>query len=164
MFHCHGSCSTGQHRPLRDVCHLHSDGWRNLDASWQSSLLRNGSWMQSLQKLSKRDCINAPEFAGSNIILEVVKNAHVQIPPILIKCSNMVPTLFQKWNSRTFQGLNEDKITFFKHYCIVIWCIVNALFCAEITCHTLNCNIRHVENTDHRISSERFDDEIIESP
>ena len=35
------------------------------------------------------------------------------------------PTLFQKWNSSTFQGLFTDKITFFKHYRITIWRIVN---------------------------------------
>ena len=55
----------------------------------------------------------------------------------------------------------------FKHYCIVIWCIVNALLSDEITCHTPNYNIRQVpvDNTDHRISSDGiFDDKITKSP
>ena len=43
--------------------------------------------------------------------------------------TNMDPTLFPIWNSRTFQGLIKDKIIIFKHYCIIIWCIVNAFFC-----------------------------------
>ena len=55
--------------------------------------------------------------------------------------ANKVPTLFQKRNSRTFQGLFKDKITFFKHYRIVIWCIVNALFSNEIICHKPNLQI-----------------------
>ena len=54
---------------------------------------------------------------------------------------HMVPTLFPKRNSRTFQGLIKDKAAFFKHYRIVIWCIVNAVLCGEITCHTSNFNI-----------------------
>ena len=54
-----------------------------------------------------------------------------------------VPTLFPKWNSRTFQGLIMDKITFFKHYQMVIWYIVNVFFCDEITSHTPNYNIHH---------------------
>ena len=74
------------------------------------------------------------------------------------------PHFFQIWNSMTYQGFIKKKITLFKHYRIVIWCIVNALFCVEITCHTPNYNIHHVENTDHRVSSDGFDDEIIESP
>ena len=58
------------------------------------------------------------------------------------KCALIkVPTLFQKWNSWTFQGLIKDKITFYKHYQIVIWCIVNALFCDRIS--TPNYNIHH---------------------
>ena len=79
----------------------------------------------------------------------------------LSSAKNKVPTLFQKWNLRTFQGFIKDEITFFKHYRIIICCIVNALFCAEITRKTPNYNIHHVENTDHRISSDRFDDKII---
>ena len=64
----------------------------------------------------------------------------------------------------TFQGLFKDKITLFKHYRIVIWCIVNTLLCDEIACHTPNYSNRHVENTDHRISSDGgFDDEITKS-
>ena len=64
----------------------------------------------------------------------------------------------------TFQGLFKDKITFFKHYRIVIWCIVNTLLCDEIACHTPNYSTRHVENTDHRISSDGgFGDEITKS-
>ena len=64
----------------------------------------------------------------------------------------------------TFQGLFKDKITFFKRYRIVIWCIVNILLCDEIACHTPNYSTRHVENTDHRISSDGgFDDEITKS-
>ena len=39
------------------------------------------------------------------------------------------------------QGLFKEKITFFKHYRIIIWHIVNALFGDEITCRTPNCNI-----------------------
>ena len=57
--------------------------------------------------------------------------------------AHKVPTLFPKWNSRNFQGLIKDKITFFKHYLMVIWCIVNAFLCDEITCHTPNYNICH---------------------
>ena len=34
-----------------------------------------------------------------------------------------------------------DKLTFFKHYGIIIWHIVNALLYDEITCHTLSHNI-----------------------
>ena len=65
----------------------------------------------------------------------------------------------------TFQGLFKGTITFFKHYRIIIWCIVNALLCDEIACHTPNYSIRHVENTDHRIISDGgFDDEIIKPP
>ena len=52
-----------------------------------------------------------------------------------------VPTLFQKWISRIFQGLSKDKITFFKHYRTVFWQIVWLLFCDKLTCHTPNCNI-----------------------
>ena len=37
-----------------------------------------------------------------------------------IYTENMVPTLFQKRNSRTFKGLFKHKITFFKHYGIAI--------------------------------------------
>ena len=33
-----------------------------------------------------------------------------------------VPTLFQKWNSRTFQGLSKYESAFFKNYRINIWC------------------------------------------
>ena len=51
---------------------------------------------------------------------------------------NIVPTLFQKRNSMTFQWLFKDKITFFKHYGIII---VNVLFCDKITYHTSNYNI-----------------------
>ena len=53
---------------------------------------------------------------------------------------NKVPTPFQKWNSRTFQGLSKDKITFFKHYQKVIWHVVWVLFCDELTCHIPYCN------------------------
>ena len=63
----------------------------------------------------------------------------------------------------TYQGQNY----IFKHYCIIIWCIVNALFSDEITCHTPNYNIRQVpvDNTDHRIRSDGiFDDKITKSP
>ena len=46
-----------------------------------------------------------------------------------------------------------------------IWCIVNALLCDEIACHTPNYSTRHVENTDHRISSDGgFDDELPNQP
>ena len=54
-----------------------------------------------------------------------------------------VPKRFPKWNSRTFQGLIKDKFTFFKHYGIIIWLIVNMFFCDEITCYTPNYNIHH---------------------
>ena len=65
----------------------------------------------------------------------------------------------------TFQGLFKDKITFFKHYRIDIWCIVSALLCDEIACHTPKYSARHVENTDHRISSDGwFDDDITKPP
>ena len=65
----------------------------------------------------------------------------------------------------TYQGQNY----IFKHYCIIIWCIVNALFSDEMTFHTPNYNIRQVPvgNTDHRISSTCnaiFDDKITKSP
>ena len=39
------------------------------------------------------------------------------------------------------QGLSKNKITLSKYYWIIIWHIVNALFCDEITCHTPNYNI-----------------------
>ena len=42
------------------------------------------------------------------------------------------------------QGLSKAKITYFKHYRIVFLCIVNVLFCDEISCHTLNCNIHTI--------------------
>ena len=65
----------------------------------------------------------------------------------------------------TLQGLFKDNIIFFKYYRIDIWCIVIALFCYEITCHTPNYRPLHVENTDHLISSDgRFDDEVTKSP
>ena len=41
--------------------------------------------------------------------------------------------------SRTYQGQNY----IFKHYRIVIWCIVNVFLCDEISCHTSNFNIHH---------------------
>ena len=50
---------------------------------------------------------------------------------------------FPKWNSRTFQWPIKDKITFFKHCRIVIWCIVNAFFCDKTTYHIPNYNIHH---------------------
>ena len=74
--------------------------------------------------------------------------------------------------SMTFQGQNY----IFKHYRMVSLCIVWALFCEEITCHTQNCNIRSLnfnsiqsvccgtvyktncilENMDHQINSDRI--------
>ena len=52
-----------------------------------------------------------------------------------------VPTLIQEWNSSTFYGLFMDKITFFKHYGIIICHTVNVSFCEGITCHIPNYNI-----------------------
>ena len=40
---------------------------------------------------------------------------------------------FKKIFRNEIQGLFEDKITFFKHYQMVIWHIVWTLFCDEIT-------------------------------
>ena len=79
------------------------------------------------------------------------------------KTVRKVPTLFPKWNSRNFQGLIKDKITFFKHYQIALWYIVNNLyfFWDDITCLLHPITTFPIETMDHRISSDRrFDDKI----
>ena len=88
----------------------------------------------------------------------LIFNMGIPIPGKTV--SIMVPTLFPKLNSRTFQGLIKDNITFVKHYRIVIRCIANAFFCAEI--HLIS--ILTIENMDNQISSDgRFDDKITKS-
>ena len=58
----------------------------------------------------------------------------------------------------SYQGQNY----MFKHYRIVVWCFLHVLFCDKITSHIPIYNIT-MENMGHRIGSDRFDDEIIES-
>ena len=71
---------------------------------------------------------------------------------------------FSEIKFNDFSGTFQKQNHIFKHYRIVIWCIVNTLLCDEIACHTPNYSTRHVENTDHRISSDGgFDDEITKS-
>ena len=62
--------------------------------------------------------------------------------------------------SRIYQGPNYIFQALSHHYLLHCKCFI---LCWNNSSYTKYYNIHHVENTDHRISSDRFDDEIIES-
>ena len=74
-------------------------------------------------------------YMNGHFLLKMTVNVYIHLYTTPMSCISRFPH-FQKWNSRTFQGVIRDKIIFFKHNWIVMWCIVNVTIQRYCKSHT----------------------------